>query len=446
VFARRLRTHQTSARAATEACLEAIAARDRELNAFTLVMAEDARRQADALDAEMRAGVDRGPMHGVPVSIKDLIDVAGTPTSAASQVREGHVARTDAAAVATLRRAGAVIVGKTNLHEFAFGTTNEDSAFGPARNPRDPSRSPGGSSGGSAVSVAAGMALASVGTDTGGSIRIPSAACGLVGLKPRYGEIATDGVTPLSSRLDHVGPIALTASDVRALYNGLKGTTPDAPSPVSLRGLTLGCLRRYFAERLEDQVRKAFDGALGRLRDAGVHVIDVGIDDAGRIGETYVSIVLVEALRYHERTLATMADRYTPAVRERLEAARGIDDEEFARALEERERLRAQVDAALGTCDALILPTLPIVAPRLGTDKVDLGGGPEPLRTAMLRNTQLFNLTGHPAVAIPADQLRDGLPASVQLVAASTARLLDIADGCEAQIRGGPVPGSGVGG
>src|SRR5206468_6242918 len=194
-----------------------------------------ARRQAREADREIAAGRDRGPLHGVPVSIKDLIDVRGTPTSAASRVREGHVAHRDAASVVHLRHAGAVIIGKTNLHEFAFGTTSEDSAFGPARNPHDPTRSPGGSSGGSAVSLGADMALATIGTDTGGSIRIPAAACGIVGLKPSFGEISTDGVVPLSTTMDHVGPLARTVTDAALVYHALLGdpaAVPPAPLPV----------------------------------------------------------------------------------------------------------------------------------------------------------------------------------------------------------------------
>src|SRR5207248_6092751 len=201
------------------------------------------------LDAELAAGRDRGPLHGVPISIKDLLDIQGTPTTAASRVREGHQAERDAPTIAYLRQAGAVIVGKTNLHEFAFGTTSEDSAFGPARNPHDPERSPGGSSGGSAASIVAGMALASIGTDTGGSIRIPAAACGTVGLKPAYGEISTDAVVPLSRTLDHVGPLASTVSGAYAMYHALLGDPSPRPlaSPPPA-GLRSGVLRRSFGD------------------------------------------------------------------------------------------------------------------------------------------------------------------------------------------------------
>ncbi|MGE0447275.1 MAG: amidase, partial [Vicinamibacterales bacterium] len=195
-LAPRIRAGEVSSEALTRACLERIEAGNAALNAFITVTADLAIAQAREADREIAAGTYRGLLHGVPLSLKDLIDVEGLPTTAASHVRDGHVARADAVAVQRLRAAGAVIVGKTNLHEFAFGTTNEESAYGSARHPLDPSRSPGGSSGGSAVTVATGMALASIGTDTGGSIRIPSAACGLVGLKPSLGEVETTGVVP----------------------------------------------------------------------------------------------------------------------------------------------------------------------------------------------------------------------------------------------------------
>src|SRR6185295_7114713 len=195
--------------------------------------------------------------------IKDLLDIRGTPTTAASRVREGHVADRDATAIAHLRQAGAVFIGKTNLHEFAFGTTSEDSAYGPARNPHDPSRSPGGSSGGSAASIVAGMAMASIGSDTGGSIRIPASACGTVGLKPSFGEVSIDGVVPMSRTFDHVGPLAQTVADACLVYHALLGDShaiPPAPMPVG--GLRLAVPRKYFCDVLDDEVRARFGAAL----------------------------------------------------------------------------------------------------------------------------------------------------------------------------------------
>ena len=231
-LAPKIASGEVSSVALTEACLAEIQARSDELRAFITVCADEAIAHARTADEETRQGVNRGPLHGIPISLKDLIDQRGTPTTAASRVRDGHVAADDAPVTARLRAAGAVLVGKTNLHEFAFGTTSEDSAYGAVRHPLDPSRSPGGSSGGSAVAVATGMSVASVGTDTGGSIRIPSAACGLVGLKPAWNEIPTDGVVPLSWALDHVGPLARSVRDAWILYLVLRGEAVAARWPM----------------------------------------------------------------------------------------------------------------------------------------------------------------------------------------------------------------------
>src|SRR5439155_26438616 len=280
------------------------------------------------------AGTDRGPLHGVPVSLKDLLDLAGTSTTAASRVRASHIADRDAAAVAYLRAAGAVFVGKTNLHEFAFGTTNEDSAYGPALNPHDTSRSPGGSSGGSAASIVAGMAIASVGTDTGGSIRIPAAACGTVGLKPTYDEISTDAVVPLSRTLDHVGPLARSVADAWLVYRAMLGDSrprPIAAAPLS--GLRLAVPRAYFCDVLDDEVRARFETAVDTLRAAGVRVRDATIQHANEIAPVYLHLVLADAAAYHATTLETMPELYTPAVRIRLEMGRYILAEDYVRAL-----------------------------------------------------------------------------------------------------------------
>jgi aspartyl-tRNA(Asn)/glutamyl-tRNA(Gln) amidotransferase subunit A len=410
-------------------------------------MADAARQQAREADRELAAGRDRGPLHGAPISIKDLIDVAATPTTAASRVREGHVARHDAPVIVALREAGAVIIGKTNLHEFAFGTTNEESAFGPARNPHDVSRSPGGSSGGSAASVAAGMALATIGTDTGGSIRIPAAACGIVGLKPRHGGLSTDGIVPLSRRLDHVGPLARTVTDASLVYRALRGGSRQRPpAPVPVNGLRLAVPRGYFYELLDDDVRARFDEALDRLRAAGARVADVTIRHANLTPAVYLHLVLADAAAYHAATLERLPDRYTPAVRLRLEMGRYVLAEDYARALEGREILRREVDSALAEHAALVLPTLPIPAPPIGAASVQVGGVTEPVRNLMLRLTQLFNLTGHPAIALPAGNTRTGLPCSVQLVGAETDELLPVALACEAHITGLSPRSGGLGG
>ena len=416
-FGRRLRTGATTSSEATEACLSRIDALDARLNAFILVMRDEARRAAQAADEELAAGRDRGPLHGVPISIKDLFDVAGTPTTAASRVREGHIAAADAPAIAHLRQAGAVLVGKTNLHEFAFGTTNEDSAFGPVRNPHDDTRSPGGSSGGSAASVAAGMALATLGTDTGGSIRIPASACGIVGLKPTYGEVPLDGVVPLARSLDHAGPLALTVTDAWLVYHALVGRPASrAPAPLPVAGLRFGLLRDYFCDVLDDEVRMQFDAALGRLRAAGARVEEAAIPHAALIAAVYLVVSFGDAGAYHAPMLDRVPERYTTPVRLRAEAARYVLAEDYVRGLAARDALCREVDAALVGCDALVLPTLPISAPRIGASTVQIAGVDQPVRQLMLKLTQLFNLTGHPAISLPCGATAAGLPCGLQIV------------------------------
>ena len=437
-FGRRLRAREATSAAVTEECLKRIEADNPRVNAFTLVMADAARRQARELDAEIEAGHDRGPLHGVPISVKDLMDIRGTVTTAASEVlRRAPAAERDATAIAHLRQAGAVFIGKTNLHEFAFGTTNEESAFGPARNPRDPSRSPGGSSGGSAASVAAGMALATIGTDTGGSIRIPAAACGVVGLKPSIGEVSTAGVIPLSKTFDHVGPLTQSVADAALVYHALLGDHGAVlPAPRPLNGLRLAVLRKYFCELLDNDVRARFEEAISRLRDAGAHVDDIEIQRAEEVAPVYLHIQLADASAYHARTLESTPDLYTRPVRLRLEMGRYVLAEDYVRALEGRDRLQRLTDAALAQHDALLLPALPIPAPTIGAAAVDVAGKPEPVRNLMLRLTQLFNVTGHPAIAIPMGVTRTGLPCSAQLVGCrmQTDALLHVALACEPHI------------
>jgi aspartyl-tRNA(Asn)/glutamyl-tRNA(Gln) amidotransferase subunit A len=427
------RSGRLSSTQLTEECLRRIAEDASRLNAFTLVMAEEARAQAQEADRERAAGTDRGPLHGVPVSIKDLVDIAGTPTSAASRVREGHVARQDAPVVSCLRRAGAVFVGKTNLHEFAFGTTTGESAFGPALNPFDVTRSPGGSSGGSAISVAAGMALASIGTDTGGSIRIPAAACGVVGLKPSLGEVSTEGVVPLSSSLDHVGPLARSVGDAWLVHLAIGGAAagPVAAKPSSL--LRLAVPRMYFCDVLDDDVRARFEEALEHFRASGAAVHDTRLGRTADIVPVYTIIASAEAAAYHAATLDEVPERYSIPVRMRLEAGRYLLAEDYVRAVKGRLALRKEVDRALSDYDALLVPTLPIPPPEHGQPTVVVGSSIEPVRALMLRQTQLFNLSGHPAISIPCGKTSMGLPCAVQLVGRrnDTRSLVQAALACE---------------
>jgi aspartyl-tRNA(Asn)/glutamyl-tRNA(Gln) amidotransferase subunit A len=413
-----------------------IAALNPSLNAFTTLFEQEALSDARRLDEQSRQGHIAGPLHGIPISVKDLIDVRGSVTTAASKVHDPHPAGADAPCVASLRKAGAIIFGKCNLHEFALGTTNDESAFGPAHNPRDPSRSPGGSSGGSAAAVAAGLGWGSVGTDTGGSVRIPAAACGVVGLKPTFGEISTRGVLPLSVSLDHVGPLATTVRDAWQMYAVMAGRAlaPALPGPVA--HIRLGRLSGYFLDALDRDVRQLFDEAIGRLSFEGVSLVDVELPGTDTIASTYIDVSLPEAAAVHARRLERAWGDLSSGVRTRLEMGREIPADRYLKGQQTRGILRDAVDRALRRCDALVLPTLPIPAPLIGATTAATTAGELPVRGLMLRLTQLFNLTGHPAISLPCGDTPGGLPAGLQLVGmrGQTEDLLAAALSCEAHV------------
>lgn len=412
-------------------CLGQIDARP-ELNAFITRLDEQAMAEARQAEEDIKEGRYHGALHGIPLSVKDLVHLAGVKTTSGSAV-PAIVPSVDAPAVTRLRAAGAIILGKTNLHEFAFGTTSEETAFGPVRNPLDTTRSAGGSSGGAAAALATGMCFGALGTDTGGSIRIPSAACGTVGLKATTGEISCEGVVPLSTSLDHLGPMARSVADVALLFDVLSGRPPHIVAPVT-DALTFGVPRAYFCDRVERGTAAALSRACDVLASAGHSVRDVTIEHASWTPDVYLHIVLPEAARFHASTLDSNPSLYSPGVRIRLEMGRYLLAEDYVRAMRLRQTLTASVDRALDECDALLLPTQPIPAPPLGVATVDINGTAEPIRAAMLRQTQLFNITGHPAIALPAPQQVDALPRSVQIVGRqhATPRLLAVARTVEA--------------
>ena len=431
--ATQLRAGTLKAADLVEQSLSAIARFQPSTNAFIRVDAEGARSAAAGVDRELASGKHRGPLHGIPISIKDLIDIAGQPTTAASRVLAGNIAKADAPVITRLREAGAILIGKTNLHEFALGTTSEDSAFGAVHHPADPSRSAGGSSGGSAVAVALGMGLASIGSDTGGSIRIPSSICGVVGLKPGVGEVPTAGVIPLSTTFDHVGPLTQTVADAATLWSVLTGSVASSLDR-DVRGLRLVRLIDYFDRPIEPAGRVAFERALESLRRGGAGVTDAVLPNAAGILDAYVSIVLPEGAAWHAPYLDVKAGEYSPMVRARFESGRTIPATKYVQATEFCRRLRADVNALLANADAIVLPTMPITAPLLGSDEITIDpavGDRTAVRSAMLKHTQPFNMTGHPAISLPVPAT--GLPVGLQLVGrhGGTGVLLAIAAACE---------------
>jgi len=434
----RLRAGSLSSAELVEESLAAIARQQPRTNAFIRVDAEEARAAAKRADAERAAGQARGALHGIPMSLKDLIDVAGQPTTAASKVLAGNIAAADAPVTARLKAAGAILIGKTNLHEFALGTTSEDSAFGPVRNPRDFARSAGGSSGGSGVAVAAGMGLASIGTDTGGSIRILASACGVVGLKGSLGEVPTDGVIPLSASFDHVGPLAQTVADAALVWSVIAvKPMADLKAP---RAIRLRRLVGYFDRPIEPAVRDGFERALAQLQASGIAVTNAELALAPGIVDAYVNTVLPEGAAWHAQYLDSRPNDYTPAVRARFEAGRAIPAVKYLEAAAFCRRLRAEVDTLLADADALVLPTLPLTAPLLGASDITIDpavGGTMPVRSAMLKHTQPFNMSGHPAISLPLPVT--GLPVGLQLVGRrdNTAGLLAIAAACEKIVSNG---------
>ncbi|MBO2460030.1 amidase [Actinomadura violacea] len=388
--------------AATAAGLldRALGSVDPSLNAFATVDAAGAAAAARTADEELAAGRDRGPLHGVPVGIKDIVDVAGLPTGMGSAHFAGYVAGTDAACVARLREAGAVIVGKTTTHEFAYGASGDTAVNGPSRNPRDPSRISGGSSGGSAVAVAAGMVPLAIGTDTGGSVRIPAALCGVAGFKPAYGAVPTGGVFPLSVSFDHVGVLAATAADCRTAYRVL--TRRPSHALAARDGLRVAWVGGGVpvAEEVADAVRRL-------VPDAPAERVDLRA-----LRRVFAAIQDSEAYDVHAERVAVSPELYQRVTLDRLRHAERVPGWRYVRASRERARFVEEAVALLRRYDVLALPTVPITAPEIGTRECELG----PVQPALLSMTCPWNVLGLPALSVPAGTVR-GLPVGLQLIA-----------------------------
>ena len=409
-----------------DACLERIDRFDRDIRCFVHVRADEALAEARAAEREIASGTHRGPLHGIPIAVKDIVDLAGLPTRAGSAVlADAPGARADAPVVARLRAAGAVIVGKTTTHEFAFGVFTP-----PTRNPWNVDHVPGGSSGGSAAAVAAGMAFAAIGTDTGGSIRIPAACCGVVGLKPSYGRVPKAGVVPLSWSLDHVGPLVRRAEDAAVFLQAIAGPDPSDPlaaaAPVpdfsanlgtGIDGLRIGVPDRYFNHRLTPSVAAAVSSAVARLAEAGAVIERVSLPTLEQALDIHLLTILAEAAAYHRGRFPGHAVVYGPDVRAALELGDRISASDFLKAQRLRRTALNEALEAFTRVDVLVTPTLPTEAPVVGQETISYPDGEEDALTSLIRFTCPFNQTGLPAISIPIAGGLDGLPVGLQFVA-----------------------------
>jgi Asp-tRNA(Asn)/Glu-tRNA(Gln) amidotransferase A subunit family amidase len=374
-----------------------------ELNAFTHL--------PDRVEAPAR-----GLLCGVPVAVKDLMHVKGMPLTAGSKAMDGEVATHDAQIVARLRRAGAVIVGLTNLHEFAYGITSDNPRFGRVVNPAAPSRIPGGSSGGSAAAIAAGIVRLAVGTDTAGSIRIPAACCGIVGLKPSYDALPRDGVIDLAYSLDHVGPMGLTVDDCAVMFAALL-ELPTVPkwTCTDLEGITIARLGGYFDSPLDGEVRGALDAAMKALATDNARIAERTIEGVEMAPAIQLNTIAAEATAFHAERLRARGADYGEDVRVRIEMGLFLPGAWYVKAQRMRTKLAESIDGAFGDADAFISPTMRTPAPSIGAGRVDIGGRSFALHTAVTNLTLPFNLCGLPAISVPWSRSKDGVPISLQV-------------------------------
>lgn len=434
-----LRTKAASCFELTQAFLRRIEEYNPTLNALITVTAEQALTTARELDAERQRGKWRGLLHGIPITVKDNIDTGGIRTTAASELFKDRIPSEDAEVVRRLKQAGAVLLGKTNLHEFAYGGSSSVSYFNAVRNPWALDRIPGGSSGGSAAATAFDLCVASVGTDTAGSVRIPAAYCGIVGLKPTYGRVSNRGVVPLSWTLDHVGPLCKTVEDAALMLGVMAGfderdpTAEERPVPDYRREferratkLRLGVVRAPFFEALDPEIANAIEAAIEKLRERAASIRDVQLSPPDvPFEQLYAKVRSPESYAYHSRWIKESPEKYQPSTRERILQGTAISAADYAQARRQIDQLRRSVKDVFRGVDVLITPTMPNPPVRIA-DAANL-------TAVSIRNTCPFSVLGLPTISVPCGFTRSGLPVGLQMSGAPFAEstLLAIAHAYE---------------
>ncbi len=414
-----------------EAHLDRIATLDGKLKCYITVLGDSALEAAKAAESAVMSGNGAGPLHGVPVGLKDLYCTKGVRTTGGSKILGDWVPSEDATVVSRLTAAGAIVLGKLNMHEFAYGPEGLNPHYGTPWNPWDAAthRICGGSSSGSGAAVAAGLCPGALGSDTGGSIRIPSSLCGVTGIKPTYGRVSRAGVLPLAWSLDHVGPMCRTAADCALMLGAMAGydprdpTTSVLPAPDYLaaltgqiKGLRIGVLRAFYLESTDPAARALVEAAVKTLEGLGASAQDVNLELPKHAAGASYAVISPEAYAYHEGWIKTRPQDYGADVRQRLLVGAFVSGADYLTGQRVRALIRDEVDRALGKLDVLVCATTPMPAPAVGQTEVAIGAETQPVRPNLIRFTRPFNLTGHPAASVPCGFTAAGLPVGLQII------------------------------
>lgn len=423
-----LRDKQISPVELTDAVLHNVDAYEEQINAHIIVEKEKARQAAEQAEQEIQSGDYKGALHGIPVALKDIMYFNGEKVTMGSKIHENFIPDFDATVVSKLKNAGVVFTGKLNMHEYAWGATTTNPHYGACHNPWDLSKIPGGSSGGAGAAVAADMTIASLGTDTGGSIRIPSASCGIIGLKPTHGRISKYGCFPLSWTLDHIGPMTKTVYDAALMLELLSGYDPKDPTSVNtppkkyssilaeeVNGMVIGIEEDYFFKNVDSQVNEAVRNTLRKLEELGARIEPVKIPALSQSEFAELVTITTEASAVHHENLIKQPEKFGEDVRFLLEVGELMSGVDYVQAQQIRRQLSNDFAAAFDKADVLITPTLPFLSPSIGDSTVDINGQSLNFMDEVIRFTGPGNLTGLPSLSIPCG-VRDGLPVGLQIM------------------------------